>query len=491
MNGLPNLIPIDILGHADFSARFKRSKDCPGLAAFGTQIDRIREANPTGTLLLDAGDEFCSKFWSGEQIVETLSVIKTDAMTLGNHEFDRGREFLESCIEHADFPILCANVIEKATGDLVKGAKPWIMLNRFGVQIGILGLTTEYTPFMVTASSFAPYKVRSSVELCRKYIPEMREAGAKIIVVLTHFPFYVDENGVLSGELYDVLTNSPQADVFIGGHIPGDYAGICQDTAVVKGGFGGNSLPHVRLWYDLETEAVVKKECTVHRVEARTVVKDEYRVCEERLVAPFREYLDTVLATAEETMAIHLASETKLGNLLADGVCEGAGTQIAYLNATSAGGSIEPGPVTVEDILSVVGYNDPIYTTRMTGRQLRDLFELVYTPERFGNNAGLFFSGIIVRMDHTQPSGQKVLAVMLRDGTPVEMDRTYSVASSEYMASGGNDTSSIAQAIQWEKTQKRVYDALFDYLRKDGTMRVSPEQRLYEKGEPENNHAPF
>ena len=365
------------------------------------------------------------------------------------------------------------------------------MLNRSGVRIGVLGLTTEYTPFMVTAASFAPFEACSSVDFCKKYIPEMREAGARIIVVLSHFPFYVDADGALSGELFDVLTNIPPVDVFIGGHIPGDYAGIYQNTAVVKGGFGGNSLPHVRLWYDPETEEVVKKECTVHRVEAGMDVKEAYQACEERLVAPLRAYLETVLATAKEEMVIHLASETKLGNLLADGVREGAGTQIAYLNATCAGGSIEPGPVTVEDILSVVGYNDPIYTTRITGRQLWNLFELVYDPERFGNNAGLFFSGIVVHLDHTRPSGHKVLAVLLRDGTPVEMDRTYTAASSEYMASGGNDTSSLARALKWENAQKRIYDALFDYLLKDGTMRVSPEQRLYETGAPENNHAPF
>jgi 2',3'-cyclic-nucleotide 2'-phosphodiesterase/3'-nucleotidase len=488
---MSNLIPIDILGHADFSARFKKSKDSPGLAAFGTQIDRIRDQNPAGTLLLDAGDQFCSRLWDGLTIVETLSFLKTDAMTLGNHEFDRGREFLESCVEHADFPVLCANIVEKATGKLVKGTKPWIILERSGVRIGILGLTTEYTPFMVTAASFAPYEVRSSVALCEQYIPEMRKAGAQIIIVLAHFPFYVDEDGTLSGELYDVLTKIPPVDVFIGGHIPGDYAGICQNTAVVKGGFGGNSLPHVRLWFDPEKDEVINKECAVHLTKADADVKEEYRVCEERLVAPLRGYLDAILAVAEEEMTIHLASETKLGNLLADSACEGASAQIAYLNATSAGGGIQPGPVTVEDILSVVGYNDYIFRTEMTGRQIWDLFELVYEPERFGNNAGLFFSGVIVSIDHTRPAGKKVLAVALRDGTPVEMERKYTVATSEYMASGGNDTSSLSKTLKWENTQKRIYDALFAYLRRDGTMRVSPEKRLYENGTPENNHAPF
>jgi 2',3'-cyclic-nucleotide 2'-phosphodiesterase (5'-nucleotidase family) len=112
---MPKLIPIDILGHADYSARFKKSKDSPGLAVFATEIDRIREQNPNGTLLLDAGDQFCSRLWDGLSIVETLSFIGTDAMTLGNHEFDRGQAFLESCVVHADFPVLCANIVEKAT----------------------------------------------------------------------------------------------------------------------------------------------------------------------------------------------------------------------------------------------------------------------------------------------------------------------------------------------------------------------------------------
>lgn len=488
---MPKLIPIDILGHADYSARFKKSKDSPGLAVFATEIDRIREQNPNGTLLLDAGDQFCSRLWDGLSIVETLSFIGTDAMTLGNHEFDRGQAFLESCVAHADFPVLCANIVEKATGELVKGTKPWVILERSGVRIGILGLTTEYTPFMVTAASFAPYEVRSSVALSKQYIPEMRKAGAQIVVVLSHFPFYVDDDGGLSGELYDVLANIPPVDVFIGGHIPGDYAGICHNTAVVKGGFGGNSLPHVRLWFDPEKNEVVRKECAVHRVTAVANVKEDYRLCEERLIAPLQEYLDEVLAIAEEEMTIHLASETKLGNLLADSAREGAGAQIAYLNATSAGGGIQPGAVTVEDILSVVGYNDYIFRTEMTGRQIWDLFELVYKPERFGNNAGLFFSGVIVSIDHTRPAGSKVLSVSLRDGTPVEMERKYTVATSEYMASGGNDTSSLSKALKWENTQKRIYDALFAYLRKDGTMRVSPEKRLYENGTPENNHAPF
>ncbi len=488
---MANLIPIDILGHADFGGSLRQDKRKPGLANFGTEIDKIRDANPEGTLLLDAGDQFTARYWPGLPVVEALSLIKTDALTLGNHEFDEGQAFLEACIAHADFPILCANIIEKSTGTLVKGTKPWVMLERMGIKIGILGLTTEYTPYMVTASRFAPYQVQECIPLAQRYIPEMRAAGAQIVVLLTHFPFYIDDDENISGELYDVLVNIPSVDVMIGGHIPGDYADVVLDTAVLKGGFGGVSLPHTRLWFDPELNKVVRKECFVHLTQREGDVNPVYSTYADRIIEPFKPFFDTVLGTADEKWVLRLSEETKLGNFLADCMLEAAGTQLAYMNATSAGGFIEAGPVTAEDLSNVCGFNDPIYTSTITGKQLWDLIELVHAPERYGNNAGILFSGFIVHIDHTQPAFHKVQKITLRDGTPIDFESTYSVASSEYMSSGGNDTGQIANLLNWENTGILFWDAMFDYVRKYGKMHISPEQRMHEIGRPENNNAPF
>jgi 2',3'-cyclic-nucleotide 2'-phosphodiesterase/3'-nucleotidase len=488
---MSNLIYIDVLGHADYAGRIRQNRTCPGLAHFGTQIDKIRDANPDGTLLLDAGDEFTAKFWPGIPVVDALSMLGTNVMTLGNHEFDYGQAFLEECIAHADFPILCANITEKETGELVKGTQPWVMLERKGIRIGILGFTTEYTPYMVTAPMFEPYEVQECIPLANHYIPEMRAAGAQVVIVLAHFPFYIDEEGNISGELYDVLANIPPVDMFIGGHIPGDYADTVLNTAVLKGGFSGASLPHARLWFDPERNEVVRKECSVHQTTTGGEVKEVYKAFADKITAPFQSLFDTVLGVAEEKWVLHLSEETKLGNFLADCMLEAAGTQFAYMNATTAGGSIDPGPVTAEDLTSVCGFNDPIYTAEITGEQLWDLMELVFVPERYGNNAGLLFSGFIVHVDHTQPAFHKVQSITLRNGMPLEMEKKYTVASSEYMASGGNDTSQIANALSWENTGILFWDAMFDYLRNYGKMHISPEQRMFEIGQPENNNAPF
>ena len=488
---MADLVQLDILAHADFSARLRKTKRSPGYAAFATLVDRVRSENPGGTLFLDAGDESSDDRWCGLPMMRALTLSGTDALTLGNHEFDRGQAFVEDCIAHAPFPVLCANIVEKATGALVRGAKPYVLLERAGIRIGILGLTTEYTPYMVTASAFAPYEVRPAAQTARALIPQMRAEGADLVVVLAHFPFYIAEDGTISGELFDVMQSIPPVDVFIGGHIPGDYADEVSGAAVLKGGFGGKSLPHARLFFDREQGRVVKKECLLHQTDPSIAPLDRYSAFEREITGPYDAFFNETLAVAEERWSLRLSAESKLGNFLADCLREGAGTDIAYMNATCGGGTIEPGPVTREDVTAVMGFNDPVYTARITGRQLYQLFELVYEPARFGNNAGLLYSGLVVYADHTRSCGQKITRITRTDGTPVASDQSYTVATSEYMASGGNDTSAVANALTWQKQALRAHDAIFAYLAKYGRLRVSPEQRLFEIGRPENDNAPF
>lgn len=484
-------IRLDILAHADFSGRLKKSRRNPGYGVFAAEVARLREENPQGTLLLDAGDEFSANFWGGTPMVQAVALTGTDAMTLGNHEFDRGEEFLLSCIGEAPYPILCANIRMKESGEPIPGTKPWVLLERQGVKIGVLGLTTEYTPYMVTASSFAAFEACSCTEAAREYIPKMRAAGAEVVIILAHIPFYVDEKGGISGELAELLLQIPEAEVCIGGHIPGDYAGMAGDTVVLKGGFGGVSLCHAQLYFDTETRKVTRRSGEIVQTDWRREAPKRYREYEESVTAPFRDFFEKPLAVTNERWEIRLSSETRLGNYFAQCVQEAAGVDFAYMNATSAGGSIGPGVVTAEDITAVMGFNDPILKAQMTGAQIRELFELVYVPERYGNNAGLLYAGVVLHIDHTKPAFQKVQAVTLADGTPLEAGRVYTAATSEYMASGGNDTAQVAGQLDFQEIGVRVYDAIFASLEKYGEMHVSPERRMAAVGWPENDNTPF
>lgn len=227
-------------------------KEHSGLVGFSAAVESARELNPEGTILMDAGDHFSVNLWGGLPMVRASNLLGTDVMTLGNHEFDRGKDFLEECIVACDFPVLCANIHYK-DGDPIAGTLPYVILERCGVKIGVVGLVTEYTPYMVEKSAFLPFTVSSAIEAGKRYIPEMRENGAEIIVALTHCPFYIEEDGSITGEMWDVLQNIPPVDVCIGGHIPGDYAKIISDTCVLKAGFAGESL-HVLVSYSTPTQ---------------------------------------------------------------------------------------------------------------------------------------------------------------------------------------------------------------------------------------------
>ena len=91
-------IVLDLLCHADFSGRIRPSREDIGFPAFSAEIAKLRAQNPAGTLLLDAGDAFSTNYWPGLPLVGAMIRSKTDVMTLGNHEFDRGPAFLDSCI---------------------------------------------------------------------------------------------------------------------------------------------------------------------------------------------------------------------------------------------------------------------------------------------------------------------------------------------------------------------------------------------------------
>ena len=161
------------------------------------------------------------------------------------------------------------------------------------------------------------------------------------------------------------------------------------------------------------------------------------------------------------------------------------------MNTTSACGELLPGEITREELLYCAAFDDEMFTGIITGAQLHALLEAVYEPERFGNNAAIAFSGFHAAVDHTRPSGQKVLSVRHPDGTPIAPDERLSVTVSAYMASGGNDTGAIAGQIDWKPTGRHYHEAVSAYAKSLGVLTVADYPRLHETGEPENNHAPY
>ena len=122
------------------------SRKIGGFANLATLVKQEKQFNPSA-ILIDAGDYFSGPYLStlteGEAVIKSMNYLGIDAACIGNHEFDHGWDNMLEQIKEADFPILNGNIFYEGTDKLVWD-NPYIILEREGLRIGIIGLHGKF-----------------------------------------------------------------------------------------------------------------------------------------------------------------------------------------------------------------------------------------------------------------------------------------------------------------------------------------------------------
>ncbi|HNX00537.1 MAG TPA: metallophosphoesterase, partial [Candidatus Cloacimonadota bacterium] len=167
----------------------------PMLGGGGTAATVIKEyraqAGPKeSTLLFDVGDFFqghpVGSVTKGKAIINYYNEIGYDAMALGNHDYDAGEASLISTLNGVKFPILSANIVYKDTGKTPPYIRPYIIIERLGIKIGIIGLTTTDTEKMSFPENIKNLDFVDEKDVLNKYIPIVKAQGADLVFVLGH-----------------------------------------------------------------------------------------------------------------------------------------------------------------------------------------------------------------------------------------------------------------------------------------------------------------
>lgn len=197
------------------SYSYKKDVNVGGFLRREAAIREIRAENPN-MLLLDAGDfsqgtPYFNVF-KGYVEVRLMNAMGYDAATLGNHEFDNGCAALAARLKTASFPVVCANY-QFANRKLAKVIKPYIIVERAGMKIGIFGLGVNLDGYIVP-------KIAQEVDylnpfICaRNMVEELQRQRCDLIVCLSHLG--VDTNKVDND--FELARQVPEIDVVIGGH---------------------------------------------------------------------------------------------------------------------------------------------------------------------------------------------------------------------------------------------------------------------------------
>lgn len=187
-----------------------------GFAERMNVINKTREENKN-VLLLDAGDvsqgtPFFNAF-GGDFQIECMNKMGYDAMTIGNHEFDNGMEALAQTLKKANFPIICSNYNFEET-PLNGLTKPYAILIKQGIKIGIIGLGVELEG-LVGKENFGKTHYLDPIQQANKYADKLKSRGCKLIIALSHLGFEDDQ-----GKICDIMLaqKTKNINLIIGGH---------------------------------------------------------------------------------------------------------------------------------------------------------------------------------------------------------------------------------------------------------------------------------
>lgn len=208
----------DVHSHIEpFPDNHYKTPNKGGIARRATLVEDIRKENPN-TLLLDAGDMFQGtpffNFYGGELEFKLMSMLKYDAATIGNHDFDNSIDGLYAQLPHVKFDFISSNYDFKNTV-LDTHVKPYKIYRKDGIKIGVFGLGIELTG-LVDPRMFKETKYLDPVETAQGVSRILKEdEGCDLVICLSHLGYHYESDRISDLKLASLTKN---IDLIIGGH---------------------------------------------------------------------------------------------------------------------------------------------------------------------------------------------------------------------------------------------------------------------------------
>ncbi|MFV0391250.1 MAG: bifunctional metallophosphatase/5'-nucleotidase [Paludibacteraceae bacterium] len=193
------------------------SSDLGGYARRIGVINKIR-SEEKNVLLLDAGDFLQGtpyyNFYGGRVEAKALQMMKYDAVTLGNHEFDNGMDSLAAVLAEVDLPLVSSNYDFQNT-PLKPFIEPYKIIRKGGIKIGIMGLGIELKG-LAFQKNFEGLKIGNPIltaQVVSDYLKNTMKCD--LVVCLSHLGVSSLDSSPTD---YDVASATQYIDVIIGGH---------------------------------------------------------------------------------------------------------------------------------------------------------------------------------------------------------------------------------------------------------------------------------
>jgi 5'-nucleotidase len=483
-----------------------------GAEHMATAVRQLREGSKN-TIFVAAGDligasPFLSAMFHDEPTIESLDMMGLAITSVGNHEFDEGKNELlrmqnggchpiDGCqgphpFTGAKFRYLAASTFEKSTGRTV--FPPYEIREFGGIPVAFIGLTLKGTPNLVSPTGVADLEFRDEADTVNALVPELKARGVEAIVVLIHeggFPAgdYNECPGI-SGPIVDIVGKFDRAvDVVVSGHTHRAYVCDIGGRLVTSADKYGTVVTAIDLKLDPATRDVVGARADNVIVRTAAFAPDPEQTAllatYDRLAAPIANRpAGTITETLSRTP--NEAGESVLGDIVADAQLAATraeangGAVIAFTNPGGVRSDIakkEEGAVTYGDVFASQPFRNQLVTLTLTGMQIKNMLEQQWLDPKRPRILQVS-RGFSYAWDGSKGDGERVLPErMSLNGQPVDPAARYRVTVNNFLFVGGDGFTVLTQGTA---PLIGVYDsdALHAYFRANSPVGPTAADRI-------------
>ena len=456
-------------------------------------------------ILLDNGDnlqgtvfQYCSNQDNQHPNLtsEFLNFFPYDVVTVGNHDIEAGRHVFDRVYSEAKMPILAANVIDETTGQPY--FTPYIILERDGFRIAVLGLLT---PYVVT---WVPDRLRpglrfenleNAAAMWMKTIQEKEKPD--LMVGLFHSGFEPAVQNLPTDHPLGrenatkwVAENVPGFDIIFYGHDHRAHAEKLtningESVYVLNSGNRGMGLAKA----EVTLKKGQKPQIDFELITTEDAEKDADFMA---MVQPYLDRAEEYQNREVAQLPVAISSDDAFNGpcLWVDEIhrcqmetveAEGFHADISMAAPLRGGKSIEAGMLKISDFFTWYPFENSLAVMRMTGKEVKAFLEYAYEMKspiyNFDSGAGLIYE-----VTDKNPMGERISIVSMTDGTPFDMDKTYNVVMNSYRSMGGGNhhingigwaQEEIKDHVVWQ-SDRDLRSIFIDWAAKKGVLDTEP-----------------
>ena len=494
-----------------------------GAEYLATHLRNDIARNPA-SIIVAAGDligasPLVSALFHDEPTIESLNAMNLAVASVGNHEFDRGRDELrrmqkggchptDGCrngdgFAGATFQYLSANVVDQAKERSAPLFPATAIRTIAGVKIGFIGETLRNTPRIVTPTGVQGLAFLDEATTANAYAAELEQQGVKAIVLLVHEggeqSANADPNGCngFGGPIARIASElSPDIKVVVSGHTHQFYNCTIAGHSVTSASSFGRMITRINLTIDPTDDAITGVSAT-NEIVGRDVAKDPGQT---RIIAKYAAAAAPVAnrivgsVTGDIRRADNRAGESALGDLIADAQlastspADKGGAVVAFMNpggirsdliADNRTGAGKPGQITYSELFTVQPFGNAMTVRTMTGSMIGRLLEQQFGGLAAGTNRILQVSGgFTYSYRLTAPAGQHVAPRSVKiGGHVIGANERVRVAMNDFLASAGDGFTVFREGTDQLGGDIDV-DALVTYFKTHSPIGPGPQNRI-------------